>query len=75
MYLHLQCARHLSTFSFPSLEGPGPTSLRAPPPGPVCISDIDERTVSAVCAAEGGGGGGGGGADGGGGGVGPESCT
>lgn len=54
------CPLSMSTFSFPSPGGPGPTSLRALSLDSFCRSDIDERTVP---AAGGGGGGGDGGVE------------
>jgi len=49
----------VSAFSFPSSEGPGATSLKAPSFDPICVSDIDERAVPAGCTGGRGGGGGG----------------
>jgi len=58
----------MSAFSFPLSDEPGPISLRASSLDSNCVSDIDERTISAAGGGDGGRGGGGGEEGGGGGG-------
>lgn len=55
----------MSASCFPLLEGPSSIFLRVLPPGCVCVSDVDERAVSAVFAGGGGEEGDNGGLDGG----------